>query len=458
MQIFESLSVTLGLPSDQILLIFCLMISMPIGLIQFAFVRGALFRHFFSIGTGLALALVLYGPDGLIHYFTVSGTVYLMLLLFPRDKIAVPVIAFCLVYQSAMHINRIFTDYMGWHMDATGMQMLMTCKLSLLAYSYQDSEVVKNNPDLVPGEQRKLMIEKLPNIIEFYSFLLFYPSALIGPSFEYLDYLRFVNKQDEFSKIPMPVLESLRVLFISIFFAALTAVGGIYFPNSYVNSEEFANEAFWYKIFFFNCAMVVAKLRYTTAWKFTESSMISTGFGYTVDNKGSSSWKRAVSIEWKKTEYAWTAKEMVENWNISVSVWLRRCIFNRILVSGKDPKNPSATRKSMAQHCSYFLSAVWHGFYPAYYIMFSLFSIHSEISKMVYISNWDWLPAKTFFKWVGWVMMWQIGNFLGLIFLSLDFTLAMRFMASIYYFPVIQLALAWTFFKVTGLHRKKKRE
>ena len=55
---------------------------------------------------------------------------------------------------------------------------------------------------------------------------------------------------------------------------------------------------------------------------------------------------------------------MVDHWNISVAIWIRRCIYNRILVSGKTP-NPSANRKSMAQHVSYMLSAFWHGFYPS---------------------------------------------------------------------------------------------
>ena len=67
------------------------------------------------------------------------------------------------------------------------------------------------------------------------------------------------------------------------------------------------------EIAFFNIAMVFAKIRYTAAWKFTEAGMIATGLGFTIDDKGNKSWNRAISINWKKTEYAWTAKEMVEN-------------------------------------------------------------------------------------------------------------------------------------------------
>ena len=317
--------------------------------------------------------------------------------------------------------------------------------------------MIKKTPERVPNEQKKLIIDKLPGLLEYYSFICFYPSIHIGPSFEYSDYIRFVKETDEFKAIPSTLYPSLRVLLLAFLFTGLLLVGDFYFPNMFVTTIEYSQKSFLYKVLYFNCAMIVAKIRYTTAWKFSEAGMIASGFGYTVDGKGNSSWDRAISINWVKAELAWTAKEMVENWNISVSVWLRRCIFNRIIISGKDPKNPSSTRKSLAQHSTYMFSSFWHGFYPAYYIMFFLFSIHSEISKMVYVSDWSKLPAKTFFKWLAWGLMWQIGNFLGLVFLSLDFWLSLRFMSSIYYFTVIQLAVAWLFFKITGFHIKSKK-
>jgi lysophospholipid acyltransferase len=456
--VFDTVSSSIGIPADQLILVFCFFAALPLGLVQHYFIRGELPRHLYSIVCGMSFALLQFGLYGLVHFFITSAGVYAMLLTLPRNKVAFPVLCFCLSYLSYMHLYRMITDWMGWKMDATGLQMLMTCKLSLLAYAYQDAEVIKTDPDRVPNEQKKILIQKLPSLLEYYSYICFYPSISIGPSFEYSDYIRFVHEKDEFKKIPSTILPSIRVLGISLIFLALTFIGEKYFPHMYCSSEDFSRQSFWYKVYFFNCAMVVAKIKYTSAWKLTESSMIASGLGHTVDAKGEHSWDRAISINWKKAEYAWTAKEMVENWNRSVSVWLRRCIFNRILVSSKDPKQPSSLRRNLAQHISYLFSAFWHGFYPAYYMMFFLFSIHSEISKMVYVSDWSRLPAKNFFKVIAWIMMWQIGNFLGIVFLSLDIRLAWRFLSSLHYFPVIQLFIAWSFFKITGFHIKTKKQ
>lgn len=453
---FQPLSELLGTPVDQIILVFCFIISVPLGWIQFYLIRGAMVRHIYSIACGLSLGLIQFGPKGLFHFAFTSLSVYIMLLVLPRKKVAFPVLAFLTIYLSTMHIYRMATDWMGWKMDATGVQMLMTCKLSLLAYAYQDAEVIKTDENKVPPEQKKVLIQKLPNLIEYYSYVCFYPSFSVGPSFEFKEYIDFVNIKEEFKAIPSTLWPSFRVLIFSFVCMGLTVVGDLYFPNMYCATDEFALHPFWYKVFYYNIAMCFCKIRYTTAWKFTESSMIASGMGYTEKSKTGYQWERAVSINWKKTEYAWTAKEMVENWNISVSVWLRRCIFNRILVSGKDPLKPSSTRKSIAQHSSYIFSAFWHGFYPAYYVMFFWFSITSEISKMVFISDWSWLPAKNVFKWIAWGFMWMICNHHGIIFLSLEFSRAINFAKSIHYFPMILLFIAWSFFKVSGLHRRPK--
>jgi lysophospholipid acyltransferase len=454
--LFQPLSDMTGTPTDQIVVVFCFIIALPLGWIHHYCISSALLRHLFSIVCGVAILLLQFELRGLIHFGLTSIIVYMMLLVLPQRHVAFPVLSFLLVYLSSMHIYRMVTDYMGWRMDATSVQMLMTCKLSLLAYSYQDTATIKEDPKRVPEEQKPFLINKLPNLLEYYSYILFYPSISVGPSFEYIEYHDFIHRKNAFRNIPSTFSRSFYIFGVALMFLALTAVGQVYFPHSLCYTDQFGEKTFWDRVFYFNVAMIVAKFRYTTAWKFTECSMISSGLGYTENSKTGNVWERAVSINWDKTEYAWTAKEMVENWNISVSIWLRRCIFNRILKAGKDPMKPSGMRKSIAQHASYMFSAFWHGFYPAYYLMFFCFSISTEISKMVFITDWSWLPGRNILKWVAWILMWNIGNYNGVIFLALDMGYALKFLKNIHYFPVILLAIGWTFFKITGLHHKPK--
>lgn len=345
---------------------------------------------------------------------------------------------------------------MGWRMDETAMQMILTCKMTALAYSYQDMETMKNDVERVHKAQWALVVHELPSLLEFYSFLCFYPGLLVGPSFEYMDYSHFVHQKNEFENIPDPSAEALKSFGRALGFSALVVLLGNTYSHKVLFTDAYFNMSLFDKFVFFNVTGLVMKFRYTAAWKFTESAMTASGFGYTPEKPYK--WSRAVSINYELAEFGWkTTKEMVENWNISAASWLRGCIYNRIVLSGATVTASSA-RKSIAQHCTYMVSALWHGFYPSYYLMFFLFSLLAEISKMSYESDFGFLPARGFFRVLAWTPMWMTANSLGLIFMLLDIHLAFAFLQAIYYFPVIFIAAGWLFFKATGLHRKGRKK
>ena len=113
MDFFDSTAGMIGVPTDQFILVVTLFVSVPIGLIQFFLIRGEFLRHAFSIICGLSLLLLQFHPKDLIHFTIVSIVVYGMLLIMPRNRVALPVLVFSLLYLSSMHIYRIITDYMG---------------------------------------------------------------------------------------------------------------------------------------------------------------------------------------------------------------------------------------------------------------------------------------------------------------------------------------------------------
>lgn len=69
-------------------------------------------------------------------------------------KAHVLVFLFMMGYMSLCHVYRIWVDYMGWTLDFTGPQMLLTIKLTSLAYNLFDGthnkgylkEKLDNNP------------------------------------------------------------------------------------------------------------------------------------------------------------------------------------------------------------------------------------------------------------------------------------------------------------------------
>lgn len=56
--------------------------------------------------------------------------------------------AFVLLYLSAQHIVRMITNFGGYDMDITTYTMMLTAKLSSVAFCYSDG--VKRDEDLMP--------------------------------------------------------------------------------------------------------------------------------------------------------------------------------------------------------------------------------------------------------------------------------------------------------------------
>lgn len=84
-------------------------------------------------------------------------------------------------------------------MEITTYSMILTAKLSSLAFCYKDGgEKVEN---LLP-EQVERKVVKLPTVIELLSYVYFPCSAICGPFFEFSDYKLFIERKDRYSNIP----------------------------------------------------------------------------------------------------------------------------------------------------------------------------------------------------------------------------------------------------------------
>lgn len=70
-------------------------------------------------------------------------------------------------------------------MDITMFTMILTAKLSALAYCYKDGSMKES--ELMP-EQIENKVTKLPSVLEMFSYVFFCPACISGPFFEYSDF------------------------------------------------------------------------------------------------------------------------------------------------------------------------------------------------------------------------------------------------------------------------------
>jgi lysophospholipid acyltransferase len=77
--------------------------------------------------------------------------------------------------------------------------MVLTAKLSALAYCYKDGG--EKEEKLLP-EQKDKKVEKLPNVLELLSYVYFPSACIVGPFFEFADFKMYIEKTGRYAKIP----------------------------------------------------------------------------------------------------------------------------------------------------------------------------------------------------------------------------------------------------------------
>jgi hypothetical protein len=92
-------------------------------------------------------------------------------------------------------------------------------------------------------------VEK-PTCLETFAFIFYYPSALVGPSFDFIDFKYFIEHKGVYSHLPN--FQSIKAGFIE-FLKFLGCIGvylvcGSYLYPGYTTTEEFANQFFLYKV------------------------------------------------------------------------------------------------------------------------------------------------------------------------------------------------------------------
>ncbi|XP_042905740.1 lysophospholipid acyltransferase 6 isoform X2 [Parasteatoda tepidariorum] len=260
-----------------------------------------------------------------------------------------------LVYLSVMHLMRLTYDYGGWTVDVTGPLMISTQKVSSLAFSLHDG-LTESDGNLSP-EQKRRAVRHVPTVLEYYSYIFHFQALMCGPLIFYNDYLDFVEGKT-CVKNTSPNMIVLRKVLVSIFCALFLVTIVPFFPITYLQDPKFLNFTPWYsKLMYLILSTSVVRSKYYHAWLFGEAVCNASGMGfngYTAD--GHSKWDLMSNVDIIRFELSLNFRETLETWNKSTQMWLRYIAYDR-----------APSHKTV---WTYLLSALWHGFYPGYYITF----------------------------------------------------------------------------------------
>lgn len=342
--------------------------------------------------------------------------------------------------------------------DPTIIYMMNICKYSSMAFSYEDGE--KEDTQIKSSHLRRIKITEKPTLLETFSFSFYFPSAVIGPSFEYKDFHNFIYMKDCYARIPYlwMIIYGFVYLVVSILMMAFYGFIGSKYPLTYCGTVEYGQQSILYQLLYVNLGMTFHRSKFYCGWLLSYSGFIFSGLAYTElpiqeasiptlgDDTPSLNYLpqdiEGIEKSFKKGEYGSiidcelgiNPKTKITSWNHVVHLWMKYNIFIRLIAL-------KGTRlENNAQLCSlitFMLSAFWHGFYPTYYIGFFLYFVFQTANEKVdKIGFFTWARKNYGIKFLVWIFSQYVSNTLGVIIFNLKWRLFKQYMKNTYGAPV----------------------
>ena len=338
---------------------------------------------------GIILVQWVFGPDW-IHSFLSSFITYILCLIAPRKYAHYVVFFWAMLYMTLAHGYRMYVSYLSGIFDFTGTQMVLTMKLTSFAYNLFDGTYDKKRvyatyedkrKQRVYSDRKKFAIESLPNPLEFFGYIYCFTCILAGPAFEYKDYVdsingsKFIppkteNKEKAKPTVPSSVLPALQRLVVGIFFMGVHLYFSALFPISKLYDTHFIETySMIYRFGYTWASMFGDRVKYYFAWKVAEGASILGGFGFEGYDKNGIpiGWRGVENINIVTFETATNIQTLTRAWNKRTQGWLERYTYHR-------------TGGSLV--AVYFISALWHGLYPGFFLFFMSVPLLTNIERL----------------------------------------------------------------------------
>mmetsp|Transcript_11181 Transcript_11181/g.32286 ORF Transcript_11181/g.32286 Transcript_11181/m.32286 type:complete len:500 (-) Transcript_11181:1675-3174(-) len=372
-----------GMDIETVSYVLGMFMCYPLGMIM-AQIPFGLPRHIFSFLLGAFLLQFTLGVQW-IHHLISSLVAYGLILALPRKTLKTALPIFAMAYMTLGHLHRQYINYLGWDLDFTGTQMVLTQKLYMIGYNLYDGELLaKDKPDRAAKKCSPFALTSAPSLIEFLGYTFCFANLLAGPATEYATYAKAIDGSvfktpDGKMKIPNNVMATLKPFLTCLvtlgIHLTLSAKFPILDPNDpqnstpYILTEEFLKKPFLNRFFHAWMGLFALREKYYFGWKNAEGAqnIWYAGFDGYDENGAEKGWETSNNIDIVTFETAPDVSIMSRSWNKKTSLWLSKYVYMR-------------TGGSLA--AVYSMSAFWHGFYPGYYIFFLSVPIPSFCDRL----------------------------------------------------------------------------
>lgn len=135
-------------------------------------------------------------------------------------------------------------------------------------------------------------------------------------------------------------------------------------------------------MFFYTAiATTLLRFKYYSGWKIGIASIHASGVSY---NSKTNDYSAIEHCRPLIIETSSTIRDKINNWNVMVQDWFRKCIYDR-----------TSFKSTFARQLLVFMvSAFWHGFYLGYYISFFFWFAQVYLEAQVYKLSKEKIKSK----------------------------------------------------------------
>jgi lysophospholipid acyltransferase len=365
------------LPEDQKRFLGSFLVMLPLGWI-FIYLRNPYLRMIYSLIFGLFFQYLVYSSAMLHVIFALVANLSIIWMI-PTQYIGRTAIFYNFAHNSIIHLYRLLIDYDNWSIEISVIFMLVMCKFCSFAFCYQDGYYLQSQEKIIQlsKEQIRYSITKF-TLLEYVSYIFFFPSSICGPFFEFNDFMNFIYRREEYSNIPNTIIPSLVRMINALLLASIYTL-----LKSYGDPELIIDEKGQFSTiqkFIFFLVGGVHEMKYLSGFCLQESAIIASGFGFNgyKDDPNHDTWGKVRGVNIINLEMVYDPNQFFKYWNISVHFFLKRYVYFRLA-----PLGSSYLKQQIANSQTFFVSAFWHGFHPTYFIVFLHFYLYTLLYKQL---------------------------------------------------------------------------
>ena len=384
-------------------------------MVLFRFLPAKFLKHIMSAGVGVFFVQWVFGPDW-IHSFIAATLTYVICAVGPKKYVGTIVYFVVLGYMVGCHAYRMYVNYLAgtpYHMfplDFTGVQMVITMKLTSFGYNVQDGHAKKSRSAQSAQDDKlldkkalaakklrekrdKYAITEFPNPLEFFSYAFCFAQLMVGPAFEFTQFIASLdsnykgvapgnlkiedNEKPKFFKGRNSVTDmnaavaAIHRMILGVMCMAgyLYLNGSGYSTHHAYDTTWIASREWWVRGAFIYVCMCSERFKFYFIWKMSEGANILGGFGfqgYESDGKTPFGYRGVENMDILGFEFSTSVQTLSRAWNKGTQAWLERYTYSR-------------TGRSVL--ITYFVSAIWHGLYPGFFLFFLSVPILTEIER-----------------------------------------------------------------------------